>query len=123
MREFGYEVFSIDVDGAYLQAKRRGPPTYLVLPAELMALLPLAVRETCAGMRTPAFQLNTPIYGETDAGDDWAAFLEEVLTRLGWRRLEAAGGEQLFLKELPTAEPSQPPVQLLLYSPRISGPD
>ena len=51
-------------------------------------------------LTTPAFRLLTPLYGETDAGDDWAAYWGEVLTRHGWVKLESAGGEELYAKKL-----------------------
>ena len=96
----GYELVSIDADGAYFQSVRRGPPAFVVLPGELVALLPEATRTRMRALRTPAFRLRTPLYGETDAGDDWSAHLAGVLVELHWARVEAAGGEQLWMKKV-----------------------
>ena len=61
-------MMGFDVDGAYLQSPRRGPPCWAVLPA---ALLPSAVRARTQGMRCPVYRLDRALYGEVDAGSDW----------------------------------------------------
>jgi hypothetical protein len=60
----GYTIQQSDAVQAYLQAKIRGKPTWVVIPQDQWP-------EAWKGMRKPVCRLNVALYGHPDSGTDW----------------------------------------------------
>lgn len=88
----GGDTITFDVCGAYVQAKRTGPPTWATPPKRMFT-------EKMKAMRRPVVQLQTWLYGEKGAGEGWAWHLEKKALSLGWEVIEECGGETVYQKE------------------------
>lgn len=91
----GGETITFDVCGAYVQAKRMGPPTWATPPKRMFT-------GKMKAMRNPVVQLMTWLYGEKGAGEEWAWHLEKKALSLRWEVVEECGGETVYIKEAGT---------------------
>jgi len=60
----GNDIQQSDAAQAYLQAKIRGKPTWVIIPQDQWP-------ESWKGMKKPVCRLNVALYGHPDSGTDW----------------------------------------------------
>ena len=80
-----------DVPNAYPQGKRLAgrPKTYMQMPTAFRNMRGDSGEELC-------IEMETPMWGETQAGYEWQLELERKLTAIGWRRAEGVPALWIF---------------------------
>ena len=82
----GYMIQQSDAAQAYLQAKIRGKPTWVVIPQDQWP-------EAWKGMKKPVCRLNVALYGHPDSGTDWEHHCKMSLAAVGSSGACVCGGE------------------------------
>lgn len=78
------EAATIDLLSAYLQIQLGGKvPYYIILPSEVMDILPEELRSRCRGIRMPVCRLWQALYGLKRAGFD---FITAFILWLRWNK-------------------------------------
>ena len=73
----GYTIQQSDAVQAYLQAKIRGKPTWVIIPQDQWP-------EAWKGMKKPVCRLNVALYGHPDSGTDWEHHCKLALNAAGF---------------------------------------
>jgi len=76
----GYEIQQSDAVQAYLQARIRGKPTWVLLPRDQWSA-------SWKTMRRPVCRLNVALYGHPDSGTDWEHHCGQSLQKVGFRNV------------------------------------
>lgn len=87
----GGEMVTFDVNGAYVQIIRTGPPTWATPPKRMYT-------EKMKRMRNPVVKMRTWLYGEKGAGEGYAWGFEQKAKAIGWQMVEECAGETVFEK-------------------------
>ena len=88
-----------DFKAAYLTAPLRGPPVYLILPAEVRELAG-RYHEGWKTMKKPCARARRAAYGQKRAGHDYEAFVDAEMMKAGWRSLREFESEPcLYLRD------------------------
>ena len=75
-----YDIQQSDAVQAYLQAKIRGKPTWVLLPRDQWP-------SSWAHMRKPVCRLNVALYGHPDSGTDWESHCDQSLQKVGFQNV------------------------------------
>ena len=84
----------LDIGDAYLKAKRLRARGYMYMPD--------TITEYDADGTKMVIELNTPLWGETEAGFEWDIELHERLLAIGW--LQCAGVPAMYYFESPSGD-------------------